>query len=117
MVLHCTESVGGFCGNQRVEGEEECDAGSAGDACCDSSCHLKPGAICRCLASASFLYSTDSYPSKVVFIKYSTNIIVMRMWSGASGHKFLEEANHPESVTLAAYIYSHHCMFCGSRFL
>ena len=44
-----TESVGGFCGNWRVEGEEECDAGRDGDSCCDSSCRLTRGSICRCL--------------------------------------------------------------------
>jgi len=41
-----------FCGNQRVEaeGQEECDAGLAGqddmDMCCDKHCKLKDGAVC-----------------------------------------------------------------------
>jgi len=35
----------------RVDGDEECDAGSGGDACCDSNCHLKPGAKCRSVTS------------------------------------------------------------------
>ncbi|KAK2708701.1 ADAM 17-like protease [Artemia franciscana] len=41
-----------FCGNQRVEGKEECDAGLLGsedsDPCCDKHCHLRrgQGAVC-----------------------------------------------------------------------
>lgn len=39
-----------YCGNQRVEGDEECDAGLAGldnkDRCCNKSCKLRVGAIC-----------------------------------------------------------------------
>ncbi|CAH0393658.1 unnamed protein product [Bemisia tabaci] len=41
-----------FCGNLRVEGDEECDAGLLGsednDACCDKSCRLRrsDGAVC-----------------------------------------------------------------------
>jgi disintegrin and metalloproteinase domain-containing protein 17 len=40
-----------FCGNDRIEGKEECDAGLNGrqgiDKCCDADCKLKPGAECR----------------------------------------------------------------------
>lgn len=42
-----------FCGNLRVEGDEECDAGLLGtednDACCDKNCKLRKGqgAVCR----------------------------------------------------------------------
>ncbi|XP_974673.1 ADAM 17-like protease isoform X2 [Tribolium castaneum] len=39
-----------FCGNLRVEGDEECDAGLLGtednDACCDKDCKLRPKAVC-----------------------------------------------------------------------
>lgn len=40
-----------FCGNLRVEGDEECDAGLLGtednDQCCDKDCKLRPRAVCR----------------------------------------------------------------------
>lgn len=42
-----------FCGNLRVEGDEECDAGLLGtednDSCCDKNCKLRRslGAACR----------------------------------------------------------------------
>lgn len=42
-----------FCGNLRVEGDEECDAGLLGtednDSCCDKDCKLRrnQGAVCR----------------------------------------------------------------------
>jgi disintegrin and metalloproteinase domain-containing protein 17 len=39
------QSVGGFCGNMRVEGDEQCDAGPS-DPCCTSTCYLRPGAVC-----------------------------------------------------------------------
>lgn len=35
-----------FCGNGKLEEDEECDAGYYGDDCCDKNCKLKPGAIC-----------------------------------------------------------------------
>ncbi|KAJ3667122.1 hypothetical protein Zmor_002528 [Zophobas morio] len=39
-----------FCGNLRVEGDEECDAGLLGtednDSCCDKDCKLRPKAVC-----------------------------------------------------------------------
>ncbi|XP_066152837.1 ADAM 17-like protease isoform X1 [Euwallacea fornicatus] len=39
-----------FCGNLRVEGDEECDAGLLGtednDACCDKDCKLRTNAVC-----------------------------------------------------------------------
>lgn len=44
-----------FCGNLRVEGDEECDAGLLGsednDPCCDKVCKLRrnQGAVCRCV--------------------------------------------------------------------
>ena len=47
-----TEPEESFCGNLRVEGDEECDAGLVGsedeDACCDKNCKLrrKAGAVC-----------------------------------------------------------------------
>ena len=45
-----TEPEESFCGNLRVEGEEECDAGLLGsedtDACCDENCKLRPTARC-----------------------------------------------------------------------
>ncbi|XP_062584922.1 ADAM 17-like protease [Saccostrea cucullata] len=34
------------CGNGRMEGTEECDAGFNGDNCCTSQCKLRAGAIC-----------------------------------------------------------------------
>ena len=45
-----TEPEESFCGNLRVEGDEECDAGLLGsedrDACCDENCQLRDGSIC-----------------------------------------------------------------------
>ena len=47
-----TEPEESFCGNLRVEGKEECDAGSLGsedsDSCCDKFCHLRrnQSAVC-----------------------------------------------------------------------
>ncbi|XP_018018283.1 ADAM 17-like protease isoform X1 [Hyalella azteca] len=46
-----TEPEESYCGNQRVEGQEECDAGLVGqddvDACCDKHCQLRTtGAKC-----------------------------------------------------------------------
>ena len=45
-----TEPEESFCGNLRVEGEEECDAGLLGsedtDQCCDENCKLRPNARC-----------------------------------------------------------------------
>ena len=46
-LIGCTESVTEFCGNNRVEGAELCDAG-VGDRCCSESCQLIPPAVCRC---------------------------------------------------------------------
>ena len=45
-----TEPEESFCGNLRVEGDEECDAGLLGsedrDICCDENCKLRENAIC-----------------------------------------------------------------------
>ena len=47
-----TEPEESFCGNLRVEGKEECDAGLLGsednDSCCDKFCNLRrnQGAVC-----------------------------------------------------------------------
>ncbi|XP_076068055.1 ADAM 17-like protease isoform X2 [Oratosquilla oratoria] len=45
-----TEPEESYCGNQRVEGQEKCDAGLLGqdnnDRCCDNYCKLRPGAAC-----------------------------------------------------------------------
>jgi len=45
-----TEPEESFCGNLRVEGDEECDAGLLGsedtDSCCDENCKLRPNARC-----------------------------------------------------------------------
>ncbi|XP_050712973.1 ADAM 17-like protease isoform X2 [Eriocheir sinensis] len=45
-----TEPEESYCGNQRVEGQEECDAGLVGqddiDMCCDKNCKLRPQAKC-----------------------------------------------------------------------
>lgn len=45
-----TEPEESYCGNQRVEGQEECDAGLVGqddvDLCCDKHCQLRAGAVC-----------------------------------------------------------------------
>ena len=45
-----SEPEDAFCGNLRVEGDEECDAGFPGteerDPCCDQNCRLRPGAEC-----------------------------------------------------------------------
>ena len=45
-----TEPEESFCGNLRVEGDEECDAGLLGsedtDACCDENCKLRANAKC-----------------------------------------------------------------------
>ena len=38
---------GEFCGNFRVEGDEQCDGGPEGDQCCTRDCEFHPGAICR----------------------------------------------------------------------
>ena len=39
-----------YCGNDRIEADEECDAGLRGrqglDECCDAQCRLRPGAQC-----------------------------------------------------------------------
>lgn len=44
------ESGTSWCGNYRIDDKEACDAGHRGrnnlDPCCDSSCQLKPGALC-----------------------------------------------------------------------
>lgn len=49
--LSISEPEESFCGNSLVEEGEECDAGFIGsednDPCCDSTCKLKIGAICR----------------------------------------------------------------------
>ncbi|XP_076068053.1 ADAM 17-like protease [Oratosquilla oratoria] len=45
-----TEPEESYCGNQRVEGQEECDAGLVGqdneDPCCDKNCKLRPDVKC-----------------------------------------------------------------------
>ncbi|XP_042889599.1 ADAM 17-like protease [Penaeus japonicus] len=45
-----TEPEESYCGNQRVEGQEQCDAGLVGqddiDLCCDKYCKLRDGATC-----------------------------------------------------------------------
>ena len=45
-----TEPEESFCGNLRVEGDEECDAGLLGsedtDSCCDENCKLRSNAKC-----------------------------------------------------------------------
>ena len=45
-----TEPEESFCGNLRVEGDEECDAGLLGsedrDSCCDENCRLRENSIC-----------------------------------------------------------------------
>jgi hypothetical protein len=45
-----TEPEESFCGNLRVEGDEECDAGLLGsedtDSCCDENCKLRANAKC-----------------------------------------------------------------------
>jgi len=45
-----TEPEESFCGNLRVEGDEECDAGLLGsedrDSCCDENCKLRDNSIC-----------------------------------------------------------------------
>ena len=45
-----TEPEDSFCGNLRVESDEECDAGFPGseerDPCCDENCRLRPRAQC-----------------------------------------------------------------------
>lgn len=51
-----------FCGNLRVEGNEECDAGLLGtednDSCCDKNCKLRraQGARCRLLLYLVIMY-------------------------------------------------------------
>ncbi len=59
-----TEPEESFCGNLRVEGDEECDAGLLGsedtDACCDENCKLRPNAKCSdknspCCIGCSFM--------------------------------------------------------------
>jgi disintegrin and metalloproteinase domain-containing protein 17 len=47
----CFKSEGSsYCGNDRIEDNEECDAGQNGlqdrDLCCDSNCRLRPGSNC-----------------------------------------------------------------------
>ncbi|XP_024085156.1 ADAM 17-like protease isoform X2 [Cimex lectularius] len=55
-----------FCGNLRVEGDEECDAGLLGtednDACCDKVCKLRQGAVCSdknspCCQNCHFMHA------------------------------------------------------------
>ncbi|KAG0716949.1 ADAM 17-like protease [Chionoecetes opilio] len=45
-----TEPEESYCGNQRVEGQEECDAGLVGqddiDGCCDKHCKLRTDKVC-----------------------------------------------------------------------
>jgi len=45
-----TEPEESFCGNLRVEGEEQCDAGLLGsedkDGCCDENCRLRESKVC-----------------------------------------------------------------------
>ena len=45
-----TEPEESFCGNLKVEGDEECDAGLLGsedrDNCCDENCKLRDNAVC-----------------------------------------------------------------------
>lgn len=59
-----TEPEESFCGNLRVEGEEECDAGLLGsedtDSCCDENCKLRPNARCSdknspCCVNCNFM--------------------------------------------------------------
>lgn len=59
-----TEPEESYCGNQRVEGQEECDAGLVGqddiDMCCDKHCKLRPQATCSdrnspCCQSCQFM--------------------------------------------------------------
>jgi len=61
-----TEPEESFCGNLRVEGEEECDAGLLGsedtDACCDENCKLRTNARCSdknspCCSGCNFMSS------------------------------------------------------------
>ena len=55
-----TEPEESFCGNLRVEGKEECDAGLLGsedsDLCCDKFCSLRKnvGAVCRSVCWNNF---------------------------------------------------------------
>ncbi|XP_068218775.1 ADAM 17-like protease [Palaemon carinicauda] len=59
-----TEPEESYCGNQRVEGQEECDAGLVGqddnDVCCDKHCKLRPRANCSdrnapCCVNCNFM--------------------------------------------------------------
>lgn len=42
-------NAGSFCGNYRVDKDEDCDPGDnvKGDPCCDEECKFKGGANCR----------------------------------------------------------------------
>jgi len=61
-----TEPEESFCGNLRVEGDEECDAGLLGsedtDSCCDENCKLRANAKCSdknspcCVGKSKFGY-------------------------------------------------------------
>ena len=50
-----------FCGNQRVDDGEECDAGfhtrSGNDSCCDERCKLRPNAQCRSVLKLEFSFA------------------------------------------------------------
>ena len=41
-----TERNSVFCGNYKVESDEQCDTGGVGDACCTKQCRFKTGAEC-----------------------------------------------------------------------
>lgn len=72
----------GFCGNGLLEGSEACDAGIDGDACCTSSCTLKPGKVCSdanhecctgCAAAGPWIHNNGTVlkPGKVCFKEFN----------------------------------------------
>lgn len=65
MTLVGTEKVTVFCGNHKVEGGEQCDAGT-GDKCCSATCQLNTGAECRCVLR-HYLSSLPYIPPSTVY--------------------------------------------------
>lgn len=64
MVPEKSEDQNQICGNGRIDEGEECDAGFLSkfnlDDCCDKSCRLVAGAVCRlvCLIALGGICST-----------------------------------------------------------
>ena len=79
-----TEPEESFCGNLRVEGEEECDAGLLGsedtDKCCDENCKLRPNAKCSdknspcCIGNNSIVFLFEMENIELQFVLYHCRV-------------------------------------------